>query len=149
MLQYANSKQLNLKEAPMPPLMLLRQEAYCQARAKGLLPKKAAASPECNYRPDYGYVLDRKEPIQKRIVEITTKQAWSGTRDIAPVVDQLVLAAQASAALGTAAGWKAAGDLWAKVAVLKQKLPAAPDPVLSPRRPMTAEEWEKKFQPKC
>src|SRR5271165_6573896 len=138
MLRYANSKQLNLKEAPMAALMLLRQEAYCQARAKGLLPKKAAASPECNYQPHYGYTLDKKEPIQKRIIEITTKQPWSGTRDIAPVVEQLVLAAQASAALGTAAGWKAAADIWAKVADLKQKLPKAPDPVLSPRRAMTA-----------
>jgi len=133
----------------MPPLLLLRQEAYCQARAKGLLPKKAAVEPACGYKPHYGYTLDRKEPIQRRIVEITTMQPWSGTRDIAPVVEQLVLAAQASAALGTAAGWKSAGDLWAKVAVLKQKLPAAPDPVLSPRRPMTAEEWEAKFRPKC
>ena len=133
----------------MPTLTLLRQEAYCQARAKGLSPQPAAASPECGYDPRYGYKLDAKEKIRKRIIEITTKQSWSGTRDIAPVVEQLVLAAQASAALGTAAGWKAAGDLWAKVAHLKQKLPAAPDPVLSPRRPMTAEEWKEKFQPKC
>ena len=84
-----------------------------------------------------------------RIVEITTSHPWSGSRDVAPVVDQLVLAAQASAALGTAAGWKAAADIWAKVAGLKQKLPKAPDPILSPRRATTAEEWEAKFQPKC
>ena len=133
----------------MPPLMLLRQEAYCQARAKGLLPQNAAKSPECDYTPWHGYKLDRDPRIQKRIVEITTMQPWSGTRDVAPVIEQIVLAAQASAALGTAAGWKAAGDLWAKVAHLKQKLPRAPDPVLSPRRPMTAEEWKAKFQPKC
>ena len=133
----------------MPPLMLLRQEAYCQARAKGLSQKRAAMSPECGYSKNYGHVLDRKEPIRARIVEITTSHPWSGSRDVAPVVDQLVLAAQASAALGTAAGWKAAADIWAKVAGLKQKLPKAPDPILSPRRAMTAEEWEAKFQPKC
>ncbi len=133
----------------MPPLPSPRQEAYCQARAKGLLPMQAAASPECKYTPKRGYLLDKMEAIQKRIVELTTARPWSGSGDIAPVIDQLVLAAEASAALGTAAGWKAAGDLWAKVADLKRKLPTTSDPVPTSRRPMTAEEWKAKFQAKC
>jgi hypothetical protein len=148
-LQYANSKQLNLKEAPMAALNHRRQEAYCQARARGLSQEDAATSPECLYSKKYGSKLDRNPEVQKRIVEITAAPQWSVSRDIAPVIDQLVLAVQASAALGTGAGLKAAGDLWAKVADLKQKLPRSPDSVPTRRRPMTAEEWKEKFQPKC
>ena len=127
-----------------------RQEAYCQARAKGLSQEDAATSPECLYPKKYGNRLERDPEIRKRIVEITAAPPqWSVSRDIAPVIDQLVLAAQASAALGTGPGLKAAGDLWAKVADLKQKLPKAPESVRTRRRPMTAEEWKAKFQPKC
>ena len=134
----------------MAALKHRRQEAYCQARAKGLSQEDAATSPGCLYAKKYGYQLESNPEIQKRIVEITAAPPqWSVSRDIAPVIDQLVLAAQASAALGTGPGLKAAGDLWVKVADLKQKLPKAPDPVLTRRRPMTAEEWQAKFQPKC
>ena len=54
----------------MVSLVLLRQEAYCQARAKGLSQRRAATSPDCNYSKNYGHVLDQKESIRARIVEI-------------------------------------------------------------------------------
>ena len=122
----------------MPTLPLLRQEAYCQARAKGILPQPAAESPECGYDRRYGYKLDAKPKIQKRIIEITTKQSWSGARDVAPVVEQMVIAAQASAALCTAAGWKAAAD-GARYACLSRPLTARPAvPAVNP-----SDRWER------
>jgi phage terminase small subunit len=149
MLQYANSKQLNPEEARMAALANSRHEAFAQHRFRGLTQVAAAEAAGYPEGTRYGSKLDSRKEVKARIAEIKRALPWGGSRNLAPVIDALVGTAKAASKLNSAAGMKAAGDLWRQVAELKQKLPEEPDIAAMPDEPMTAQEWLDTFQPKA
>lgn len=117
-----------------------RHEAYAQHRARGLSQRESAKAARYN-SSGYGSQLDRHDKVKPRIAEIEEALPWGSSRDLAPVIGALVETAKAASQLTSAAGLKAAGELWRQVAELKQKLPEDPYPTASPDQPTTPHEW--------
>jgi hypothetical protein len=126
----------------MTPLANSRQEAYAQHRARGLSQREAAWAAGYSRKSNGGgFRLDKHEAVKPRVAELREALPWGGSRDLAPVIGALVQIAKAASELKSAAGLKAAGDLWRHVAELKQKLPETPDQSALPDEPRTAREW--------
>jgi hypothetical protein len=147
MLQYANSTQLSRKEARMAALANPRHEAYAQHRARGLSQRESARA--ATYKSSgYGSQLDKHDKVKPRIDAIKEALPWGSSRDLAPVIGALVETAKAASQMKSAAGLKAAGELWRQVAELKQKLPDDPYLVACPDPPTTPQEWLERNPPK-
>ncbi len=134
----------------MPALANPRHELYAQHRARGL-PQRAATR-EAGYSKKssgYGSQLDKHDKVMPRIAEIKEALPWGGSRDLAPVIGALVVTAKAASEMKSAAGLKAAGELWRQVAELKQKLPDDPYFTAPSDQPTTPQEWLDKFPPKA
>jgi hypothetical protein len=95
-------------------------------------------------------VVARRPHVVARVKELEPTLPWSGTRDVAPVIDELAQAALVAMKKGIddgSAPWlKAGGELMRIVADLKQRLPPDFEVEPPPKPPMTSEEWARKYK---
>jgi hypothetical protein len=136
---------------PRWPLDLPQQEAFAQARARGLDHRAAYVAAGYKAHKYKGAKLQRREHVKERIEVLAEQFRWSGTRAIAPVIDALAdLANKIVKALEkrpTAAGVGAARSLYVEIARLKGLLPPdAPIETLPPIEiELSDEEWTRRY----
>jgi len=131
----------------MRPLPDPRLEAFAQAMAGGLPPRKAQT--EAGYA-DSGRgakTHSEREDVRARADEIVRHAMWGGTCDLGPAIDALAAVGEAAQALGSASALREAKGAFAEAARLKRLLPpSAPPPAAMPD--MTREEWLATFAPR-
>ena len=133
----------------MPALKTARYEDLAKGIARGMS-LRGAASHYGHGKPggsDYPYA--RTDEFKARVEEFRKTLGGGDSPDLAPVINELMGAALEAKALGSAAGMKAACDLWAKAAELKRLLPPQPQPEEPIEPPMTGEEWVRRFTPEA
>lgn len=136
------------------PLPNPRHETFARCLAGGLT--NAAAARAAGYRGDSSFIprLARKPEIRARTAHLARMLPWSGSRDLVPVIEEMVRVVQAATRLESAAACKAAGELLVMIAELKLSLPpdagstTAGAAARPPPAPMALEAWIREFQPK-
>jgi len=129
-----------------------KQEAFAQALARGETANDAARA--AGYSPDTGWTreLRQKPHCVKRVAELAETAEWGATRDLAPVINALMRAAEKSAKMDSAAAMKVTGELLSKIAELKLLLPTpTPTPASIADRPfatLSPEEWSRRYPPR-
>ena len=131
----------------MPALKTARYEDLARGKARGMSLRAAAEAYGHGKPGESTYRYVKTEAFRARVEEFRKVLGWGDSPDLAPVINELMGAALEAKALGSAAGMKAACDLWAKAADLKRLLPPAPEPEEAIEPPMTSEEWTQKFGP--
>jgi hypothetical protein len=153
MLQYAIIPNNQTNGGAMSVLDNARHETVAQNRARGMSLTESAI--EAGYGKLGGSLSKtaKSAPFQARVEEVKLTLDWGATRDLAPVINELALAAKAAIRKSTekelVAWLKAAGELLKIVADLKQRLPPDPQPAEPYMAPMTSEEWARKFKPRA
>ncbi len=129
----------------MPELTKFRYEPFAQALSRDLDP--VAAAKEAGFKGNKTQSCERalRPAVVARVKELRRRRDWGGSRDVRPLIDELMDAVQQARALKTAAAFVAVRGLIVEAARLKQMppLPEEPD-----EPPMTPEEWLKEFGPK-
>jgi len=124
----------------MLPLSDARKEAFARALACGFTAKAAALEAGYSNKGSRTYQRAAREEIKGRAAQIARTLPWSGTSDLAPVIDKLVAVTDACLKTGTASALATAVRALAEVARLKRLLPRAS--MLGPLPPeMSEEEW--------
>jgi hypothetical protein len=131
----------------MPALKTPRYEDLARGVARGMSLRGAARAYGYGKPSDSTYKYARTQTFRVRVEEFRRRLGWGDSPDLAPVIDELMGAALEAKALGSAAGMKAACDLWAKAADLKRLLPPPPESEEPMEPPMTTEEWVRKYKP--
>jgi hypothetical protein len=135
----------------MPVLDNARHETFAQHRARGMSLTQSAIAADYEKLGGSLSKTARSAPFLARVEEIKRTLDWGATRDLAPVINELALAATAAikkAIDKDLVAWlKAAGELLKIVADLKQRLPPDPEPEEPAEAPMTSEEWARTFKP--
>ncbi len=132
----------------MAALKNARQEAYCQARAKGSAPVAAYVEAGYAYSGRYRFPrLEEKNDISERIAELVHHLARGGSRDLGPVIDEMLSMARAAIEVKNAAAFVAAKGFLVEAARLKLMLP---HDGWANKRPhidinLSDEEWTKRF----
>ncbi len=129
----------------MPALRDRRHETFAQCMGRGEPLMQAWAAAGFYSAQRYATRLSRNERVAARIADLTgiaqaaaRKTAWSGSDDVAPVIDKLVEYAEMAARLNTAASHVAARAYLVEIARLKSQIDTEPHPV---DRELTEEEW--------
>jgi hypothetical protein len=128
----------------MAALTKHRYEPFAQALSRDLNP--VAAAKEAGFKGNKTQSCERalRLEVVERVEELRRRRDWGGSRDVGPLIDELMAAVRQARTLKTAAAFVAVRGLIVEAARLKKMLPEPQEP---PRRPMTAEEWEAKFAP--
>ncbi len=133
--------------SPRLPLNNAKHEAFAQARARGL--EHRAAYVTAGYFPskDRGARLQQRPDVSGRIAALAEQRRWSGTRNIAPVIEEMAELAKTMATKETAAAAVAAKGLFVEIARLKALLPADDGGKKKPRieTDLSDEEWLKRY----
>ncbi|MDB5483121.1 MAG: hypothetical protein JWO83_4174 [Caulobacteraceae bacterium] len=128
----------------MPALTIPRQEAFAQALAQSLSPDEAAQTAGCKGERKQARARAKLPKFVERVQELKHERAWGGSRDLGPLIDELMGAVQEARKLDSAAAFVAVRGLIVEAARLKKLLP---EPQPPPRPQMTPEEWMRKFNP--
>jgi hypothetical protein len=133
----------------MPALRDPRHETFAQCLVRGEPLMQAWAAAGFDSAQRYATRLSRNTRVAARIADLTAiareaarKTAWSGSDDVAPVIDKLVEYADMAAQLNTAASHVAARAYLVEIARLKNQIDTAPRLV---ERELTEEEWVAKY----
>ena len=129
----------------MAALTKHRYEPFAQALSRDLDP--VAAAREAGFKGNKTQSCERalRPAVVARVEELRRRRDWGGSRDVGPLIDELMAAAQQARTLKTAAAFVAVRGLIVEAARLKKMLPAPEEPR---RAPMTQAEWLEKFAPK-
>lgn len=125
----------------------VKQEAFAKALARGASPDEAMA--KAGYLPDHDSAVKRsRQPvIVARVKALVDAAQWSGSADLAPVIDAMRQLFEESRDLKSAAAIKERREILVQVARLKALLPRPMS--IQVRAPdLTDEEWEEKHVPK-
>ncbi len=127
----------------MAALENLKREAFAQARAAGA--SVARASLAAGYAPSHGngWRIARDEKVKARVAELE-RAAVGASRDLAPVIAEMLRLSKEAAKLDSAAGMREAKDFLVQAARLKGLLPRAPVPI---EPEMTMAEWLAEYAP--
>ena len=128
----------------MVALTIPRQEAFAQALAQGLNPDEAAQVAGYKGEKKQARARAKLPKFIKRVQELKHERAWGGSRDMGPLIDELMEAVREARKLDSAAAFVAVRGLIVEAARLKKLLP---EPQPPPRPQMTSEEWMRKFNP--
>jgi hypothetical protein len=125
----------------MPALTKHRYEPFAEALSRDLSP--FAAAKEAGFKGNKTQSCERalRPEVMERAAELRRRRDWGGTRDVAPLINELGAAVQEARKLDTAAAFVAVRGLIIEAARLKRMLPA---PEVPWPRPMTVAEWEEK-----
>jgi|SRR5579859_57652 len=128
----------------MPALTKHRYEPFAQALSRDLDP--VAAAKEAGFKGNKTQSCERaqRKEVVARVEELRRRRDWGGSRDLGPLIDELMAAARQASTLKTGAAFVAVRGLIVEAARLKKMLPEVQPP---PRPPMTPEEWLRKFNP--
>jgi hypothetical protein len=128
----------------MPAFDDHRLESFAQCLAKGMRPLNASRRTGFAADANRSNVRAARADVVKRVAEIAQSNLWGGSRDLGPVIDELMAAAQEARKLGTGAGMMAARALLVEAARLKEELPV---PLQPGDRELTREEWTARHAP--
>ena len=89
------------------------------------------------------------QDVSGRVAALVEQRRWSGTRDIAPVIEEMAELAKRMATKQNAAAAVAAKGLFVEIARLKALLPADAGEKKKPRieTDLSDEEWLKRYGP--
>ncbi len=129
-----------------------RLEAFARALARGLSPTKACIEAGYNEHGKKAIARSEKAEVVARKDEIIAQRIGSATRDVGPIIDELVLTALAARKLNSGAALAAARGLLAEAARLKQLLPPTPEEsqnarFVPPEPVMDHAAWMARFAP--
>jgi hypothetical protein len=110
------------------PLRFAKQEAFAQARARGLT--KTAASDQAGYKK-LSTRSTNTPAVLKRIDWLSDHLKWGGSRDLGPVIDEMRRVAKGTN-LGPAAAAREIKELLIEIARLKEKLPIGTGAAIDP-----------------
>jgi hypothetical protein len=129
----------------MAELTKFRYEPFAQALSRDLGP--VAAAKEAGFKGNKTQSCKRalRPEVVERVEELRRRRDWGGSRELGPLIDELMAAARQARTLKTAAAFVAVRGLIVEAARLKKMLPEPERPF--PRQ-MTPEEWEAKYAPK-
>jgi len=134
-----------IAQDPSTPMIRPRLEAFAQAIALGRTPVEAAI--EAGYAPPRNHLRLRLKLTEKRVEHLRTLLGGGNTRELAPIIEQMIRLAGKAAELETASGLASARGLLAEAARLKQLLPESPTSATAatstaPAAPaLSREEW--------
>lgn len=135
----------------MPPLPVLREEAFARALAMGLSLTEACI--EAGYIGNWKQARKRaaRPDIVARVTALRDERHWDGTADVAPVINALMRLARKAGDMPTAAAMAAARGLLAEAAKLKDRLedkvgtPSEATPIAPQFLPLSDEDWAVKY----
>ena len=124
----------------MPALTKHRYEPFAQALSRDLHP--VAAAKEAGFKGNKTQSCERAQrpEVIARVEELRRRRDWGGSRDLGPMIDELMAAARQASTLTTAAAFVAVRGLIVEAARLKQMLPEPEDESPLPP-PTTPAEW--------
>jgi hypothetical protein len=128
----------------MPAIKNSRYEATAQALSRDLNPQDAAVAAGFAKSQTQACRRALRPEIVARVEELKRLRDWGGSRDLAPLINELAGAVQEARKLDSAAAFVAVRGLIVEAARLKKMLPEPQEPR---RVPMTLEEWEAKCAP--
>ncbi len=134
----------------MPPLANPRREKYARGRAHGMTQRAAYRNAGYSVKSTNYEHVDKAPAVKQRVEELKDEIHWGETRDVAPVINELMRLAKEVVKLGTVPAIVAARALLAEAGKLKGRLEDRPDFMDSDtvEPPMTHAEWLATYAPK-
>jgi hypothetical protein len=120
--------------------LTVKQEAFAQAMARGASPQRAHEEAGYKSHGNAARMAEDKK-IAGRVREIKRGRAAGDSRDVGPIINDLVAAAKKAIKLNTASGFIAARGLLAEAARQKMRVAAEPAPF---ERQLAIAQWDKK-----
>ncbi|MEO8812273.1 MAG: hypothetical protein ABI376_05095, partial [Caulobacteraceae bacterium] len=103
----------------MTALINRRHEAFARARAEGASPRAAYAAAGYPAASRHWARIATRVDVVARAAQIARGRAWGGSRDLSPVIDEMMRMAFAAERLDSAAGLAAAKGFLVEAARLK------------------------------